>query len=274
MSEPRFVEAGELRFAYFEEGEGPLVLMLHGFPDTAHTWDEVRPRVAARGYRVVTPFMRGYHPTQIPESGRYDSDTLGKDVLALIEALSPGEAAIVVGHDWGASAAFSAVGLEPERISKLITAAVPHPASLKPTPKLLWTVRHFFALNLPGAAARLRANDFAGLDELVQRWSPSWNVPAEETARIKQTFSQPGSLEAAVGYYRALSPVLPKSQRRRVRVPSAAIAGSDDIMPVSAYHAAERRYTDDYRVFEVPGGHFMHREHPEPFIRALLEALD
>ena len=58
----KFVDANGLRFAYLEEGSGPLVLMLHGFPDTAHSWDDLRPRIAAKGYRAVSPFMRGYSP--------------------------------------------------------------------------------------------------------------------------------------------------------------------------------------------------------------------
>ena len=74
----KFVNANGLRFAYFEEGQGPLVLLVHGFPDTAHGWDEVRPAVAARGFRVVSPFTRGYAPTEIPAQEDYGSDTLDR----------------------------------------------------------------------------------------------------------------------------------------------------------------------------------------------------
>jgi pimeloyl-ACP methyl ester carboxylesterase len=70
-----FVDANGLKFAYLEEGTGPLVLMLHGFPDTAHTWDDLRPRIAAKGYRAVSPFTRGYHPTAIPDRDA-DQETL------------------------------------------------------------------------------------------------------------------------------------------------------------------------------------------------------
>ncbi len=62
--EIRFVDANGLRFAYLEDGSGPLVLMLHGFPDTAHTWDDLRPRIAASGYRAVSPYMRGTIPAR------------------------------------------------------------------------------------------------------------------------------------------------------------------------------------------------------------------
>src|SRR5580693_2999032 len=96
-----FVDANGLNFGYLEDGSGPLVLMLHGFPDTAHTWDFVRPRIAAKGYRAVSPFMRGYHPTEAPTRDA-DQETLAADVLALVTALGATEA-VVVGHDWGAS---------------------------------------------------------------------------------------------------------------------------------------------------------------------------
>src|SRR5437763_1852930 len=132
-----FVDANGLRFAYLEEGSGPLVLLVHGFPDTPHTWDHVRPALAARGFRAVSPFTRGYAPTEIPKVEDYDADTLGADMLALMTALGE-EEAIVIGHDWGASAAYSAASLAPKRVRLLVTVAIPHPASVIPTPKLLW----------------------------------------------------------------------------------------------------------------------------------------
>jgi pimeloyl-ACP methyl ester carboxylesterase len=271
-SAPAFIEANGLRFAYFEEGTGPLVLLLHGFPDTPHTWDAVRPAVAARGFRVVTPFLRGYFPTAIPADGKYDADTLGKDALALITALGA-ERAIVVGHDWGASAAYSAASLGPERVSRLITVGIPHPASIRPTPSILWMVRHFFTLKLPWAASKTRANDFAHIDELVRRWSPAWDVPPGETDRVKEAFRHPGSLEAALGYYRAIRPTLPASQRKRIGVPTVSFAGTEDNVMPETYDRAAPWFTGGYEVVRVPGGHFMHREHPAPFIEQLLRVL-
>src|SRR6202012_2597720 len=120
-----FVEANGLNFAYLEEGSGPLVLMLHGFPDTAYTWDDLRPRIAAKGYRAVSPFMRGYRPTAVPTHDA-DQETLAHDALALIEALGA-DKAVVIGHDWGAAAAYGAAALSPEKVSKLFVLAIPHP---------------------------------------------------------------------------------------------------------------------------------------------------
>lgn len=266
------VDANGLRFAFFEEGEGPLVLLLHGFPDTAHTWDAVRPALAADGFRVVCPFMRGYPPTEAPSTDEYDSDALGRDVLALIEALGV-EDAIVVGHDWGASATYSAAGLDPERLRAVVTMAVPHPASLRPTPRLLWSFRHFVTLRRKRAAAKIRRDDLAMIDTLVRRWSPAWDVPPEETEIAKATLRQPGALEAALGYYRCLDRRPTPGQRRPITVPAAAFAGTDDIISPDLYEQARARYRDHYEVVRVPGGHFMHREHPERFTVELRRVL-
>ncbi len=93
MSELRegTVKANGLEFAYLEQGQGPLVLLMHGFPDNAHTWSHQMPALAAAGYRAVAPFLRGYPPTQIPDGGYYDSATLATDARELILELNDGE---------------------------------------------------------------------------------------------------------------------------------------------------------------------------------------
>jgi pimeloyl-ACP methyl ester carboxylesterase len=265
--------ANGVEFAYLEAGRGPLVLLLHGFPDTAHTWDRTLPELAAAGFRAVSPFMRGYAPTEVPGDGDYRIDTLARDAAALIEALGE-DKAIVVGHDWGAAAAYGAAIAFPERVRMLVTLAIPHPASLRVTPALLWKARHFVLLRLPGAAARLRANDFAGVDALVRRWSPAWVVPPDETRAVKRAFAAPGCLDAAIGYYRAAGLSIPASQRRPIRVPSLAFAGATDfaVRPTD-YERARRHYEDAYDVVTLPGGHFLHREHPAEFHAELLRRL-
>jgi pimeloyl-ACP methyl ester carboxylesterase len=269
----RFVTANGLRFGYLESGTGPLVLLVHGFPDTAHSWDATRPALAAAGFRAVAVFTRGYAPTEIPEREAYDSDTLGQDLIALVRALGDGEPGVIVGHDWGASAAYSAAALAPEVVRLLVTIAIPHPASVTPTPSTIWAVRHFFALNRRSALRWVPDDDFAYVDELMHRWSPHWNPGPAEAAEVKKVFRNPKNLEAALGYYRALRPWPPKSHKMKISVPTVSFAGDTDILPAAAYEKARSCYTGDYEVVQMPGGHFMHREHPAVFNEKLLGVL-
>lgn len=270
------VRANGIDFAYLSEGSGPLVLLLHGFPDTAHTWDRAMPALAKAGFRVVAPFMRGYHPTEIPKDGAYDIDTLGRDALSLIEALGE-KRAIVVGHDWGASAAYSAAALGPEAVRLLVTLAVPHPRAIPRTPRQVWIMRHFLALRRKTIAATIRAGDMQYLDELWRRWSRAWqDLPASETAAVKQAFAEPGSLEAACGYYAAipLSTKLPPSAHVQVQVPTVTFAGEHDHqMTPRMFEKAQKYFAGPYEVVRVPGGHFMHREHPDRVIPELVRVV-
>jgi pimeloyl-ACP methyl ester carboxylesterase len=144
-----------------------------------------------------------------------------------------------------------------------------------PTPRILWTVRHFLTLRFKNAGAKVRANDFALVDELWHRWSPAWkHVPASETENVKRAFAEPGCAEAACAYYGAISPRLPDGHRVPIRVPSVAFAGEHDTIAPRAFEKARTIYESSYEVVIVPGGHFMHREHPEPFISALVQTLN
>lgn len=264
-----FVEANGLTFAYIEEGSGPLVLLLHGFPDTAHTWDSLRPQIAAKGYRAVSPFMRGYHPTAVPGVDP-SQETLAGDALALISALGA-DSAVIIGHDWGASAAYGAAALGPDRVTKLMAVAIPHPATLRPSLRKVRDVRHFALYKLPRAPQRFARNDFEALPAIYRRWSPRWTPPAAEFDAVRECLSSPGSLDAAFGYYRKLSPLPSASLRTKITVPTVVIAGSDDpLAEPSDFRRAARMFKGEYILEEVPGGHFMHREHPKEFAARVL----
>lgn len=267
------VQANGLRFAYLEEGEGPLVLMLHGFPDTAHTWDEVRPRIAAAGFRVVTPAMRGYAPTEVPAGDDYLAADLGRDAIALVEALGE-ETAIIIGHDWGASAAYSAVSLAPERFTKLIAVAIPHPTTIAPKPATLWGARHFITLRLPGAVERNAKDDFGVVRTMFERWSPAHDWPDSEFESVRNAFAAPGCFNAALGYYRCLSPKPEPQFLERITTPTLLIGGdTDGVAKESDFRNSERAHDGPWQIKMVPGGHFLHREHPEPFLDAVFQFL-
>jgi pimeloyl-ACP methyl ester carboxylesterase len=269
------VEANGVDYAFFAEGEGPLVLLLHGFPDTAHTWDDVRPVLARAGYRAVSPFLRGYHPTGLAPDGRYDGETLGRDVLGLVSALGE-DRAILVGHDWGALAVYVAAGIAPERVRLLVTLAIPHPIAIPRSAGVLYRGRHFLRLKLPGGVSALRRRDFALVDSLVRRWSSAWTVPDDATAPVKACFAHPESAEAAVEYYRQTGLRLPAPLHRRLDVPTVCFAGETDgvLLDLEIYERARARFDGPYEVIRMPGGHFLHREHPERFARELRAALE
>lgn len=269
---PRFILADGLRFGYLESGRGegsrPLVLLLHGFPDDAYTFDELRPALAAAGYHAVAVFLRGYHPTDVPGDGDSSPLTLGRDVLALIAAFGAADA-VVIGHDWGAIAGYVAASLAPERVRRLVAMGIPHARALRPTPRQVWRARHFVYLTMPWTARAMRRTDLAYVDRFNRRMSPRWTPPAVDVERIKAALALPGRVEAAVDYYRdaARAMLRPSSRHvvlRRISVPTLAIAGAEDggVSPATMA-AAAKHFTAGYRLCVVPGaGHFMHRERP------------
>jgi pimeloyl-ACP methyl ester carboxylesterase len=164
----KFVDANKLKFAYIEMGnaDAPLVLLMHGYPETARCWHAVQTKIAAAGFRVIAPFMRGYPPTAFADS--YSVDDIGSDVVALIDALGNGKTAYVVGHDWGASAVYCAASLAPEKITKLVAIALPHAKGLGDAAKALVEAPHFVYYQLPTAERLLWSHDFSHLDRLYK----------------------------------------------------------------------------------------------------------
>ena len=268
----RFVEANGIRFGYRQWGDGPLVLLFHGFPDTADTWDVLGPKIGAAGFRAVAPFMRGYAPSSIPKRDTTSRD-LGEDVLALIVALGE-KSARLVGHDWGAEAVYAAIGLGPEKVSKLVTVGVPHRARLKITPALAWGLRHFGPLQWPGALGRYARNDFAMTDHLCNRWSPTWRFTPADLEPVKNAFAAPGSLNAALGYYRGSSVFLPSFMKQPTRVPTLCVFGTEDPALTAADFEGTRSFFEGgLTLAPISGGHFCHRESPDSALEAIIPFL-
>ena len=124
MADMNHLRANGLDFAYLEKGDGPLVILLHGFPDTAHTWDHQSSALAAAGYRTVAPYLRGYYPSGIPQDGFYDKATLATDIAALIRLLGGGKPVHLVGQDWGAIITYAVLAAFPELIRCAVVIAV------------------------------------------------------------------------------------------------------------------------------------------------------
>ena len=128
------VTANGLEFTYRTIGEGPLALCLHGFPDSARTWDHLLPALADAGYRAVAPFLRGYAPTAVPEDGIYQMGAVATDANALHEVLGGDGDAVLIGHDWGALASYAVANHQPGRWRRVVTASVPPPSPRASSP--------------------------------------------------------------------------------------------------------------------------------------------
>src|ERR1044071_8704767 len=138
----RFLDVNGLRMHVLDEGSGPLVVLLHGFPELSTTWRKQIPALVQAGYRVVAPDQRGYGQTDCPErEDAYSMLHLVGDVIGLIDALDESQA-VVIGHDWGAPVAWNAALLRPDRIRAVAGLSVPPSprAPLLPTTRM----RHVF----------------------------------------------------------------------------------------------------------------------------------
>jgi pimeloyl-ACP methyl ester carboxylesterase len=206
----RRVKANGIDFGYFDLGSGPLALCLHGFPDTAYTWRHLLPRLADAGFRAVAPFMRGYAPTSCAADGSYHLGALVADAIALHEALGGDEQAVLIGHDWGAEAAYGAAAFAPARWSTLVTIAVP-PLALDERIfsdyDQLKRLFYLFFMKTPRAESVIAANNMAFLDRLWRDWSPGYD-PSEDLDQVKRSLDDPRNLSAAISYYRADEPAL------------------------------------------------------------------
>jgi pimeloyl-ACP methyl ester carboxylesterase len=203
--------AEPLEVAYLEDGpaDGPLALCLHGFPDQAGTWTALLGDLAAAGFHAVAPWQRGYAPTAVPSDGLYQTAALSLDALAVADALAPADRpAVLLGHDWGALAAYGAAVHRPERFHRLVAMSVPHPALLAgrllTTPAQLKRSWYMFFFQLPLAGMSVGADDFAVIDMLWRDWSPGWEPPPDHLRGVKEALAAPGGLDAALGYYRHL----------------------------------------------------------------------
>ena len=279
---------GELTFSGRACGEGPLVLCLHGFPDTEATFDDMLPALAAAGYRAVSVRSRGYEPASQPGDSDYHSVRMAEDVIAWADALSAGRFHLA-GHDWGASIAYAVAGLAPERLASLTVLAVPHPLRFAEiyAADAAQQARSAYIVDFlaPDAAAHVAADDFAYLEALWRRWSPGWAIPPSALAAMRDAFGQPGVLDAALDYYRQAFDVASPAGAATaalfatpVAVPTLGLIGADDgCVAADVFTAAMR--SDDFpgglRVERIAAaGHFLHREQPESVNRLIVEWLD
>ena len=260
------VRANGLQFGVLEAGSGPLALCLHGFPDAAYTWRHLLPALAGAGFHAVAPFMRGYAPTAVPADGAYHLGALVADAVALHEVLGGDANAVLIGHDWGAEAAYGAAALAPDRWRRPVTLAVP-PAALDEVLfsdyEQLKRSFYLFMFRDPAGLAEMAVarDDLAFLDKLWRDWSPGFQ-PGEHLARVKDCLRQPANLAAALGYYRAA--VDQEAAARQAPQPTLYLHGArDGCIGVDLVRGAERLLAPSSRMIVIDeAGHFLHLEEP------------
>lgn len=279
------IRANGVDFAFLEAGAGPLVLMLHGYPDNAWTWEHQIPPLVEAGYRVVAPFLRGCPPTDVVPGGYHDRATLALDIAGLIGALNGDEPCCLVGQDWGAALSYGVLAAFPDRVRRAVLMAIPHPAMIArslASPAQIHRAFHWWFFQLPNLPEQvIPADDFAFIDYLWNDWSPGHDDRAH-IARVKAMLARPGAVAATLDYYRAAlnpmrqDPLLAHLRARLddpIAVPTLALCGADDVRAEPMAGQAQL-FTGPYRFDVVPGcGHFLHRERPDEITGRILDWL-
>ncbi len=283
------LHASGLTFSALTQGDGPLVLCLHGFPDNRRSFRLQLPALAAAGFRAVAPTLRGYEPSSQPADGDYHMVRMAEDVVGWIDDLGQ-ERVHLVGHDWGAVIGYAAAALAPGRLHSLTTLAIPHPGrlqkeGLRKVPSQLRNSWYMLFFQLRGIADWVvEARDWAFIEKLWRDWSPGWELPAEELASVKATLGQPGVKKAALAYYRTLLDVRSPAAREttrllasEIRVPTLALTGALDGCMDTRLHDVAMKPEDfpaGLQVTRLDGaGHFLHQEEPDEVNRILLDWL-
>ena len=232
----RYAVVNGVRLHYVEYDSGPLVVLLHGFPEFWYAWRHQIPALAAAGYRVIALDQRGYNLSDKPKGvGHYRLEALLGDVLGIIRHAGE-QRAVVAGHDWGGAIAWNFAMRHPEAVDRLIVLNAPHPQRFLDEITGFSQLRkswYMFLFQLPWLPERLlRAGDYAGLAHTL-RSDPVHPGAFDEAdiAHYKQAISQPGALTATINYYRALIRLNPFSYKHaitRIDIPTLLIWGEQD----------------------------------------------
>jgi epoxide hydrolase 4 len=260
---------GGVRLHYVEAGEGPLVVLLHGFPEFWYSWRHQIPALAAAGFHVVVPDMRGYNLSDKPVGGRaYDTDLLANDVAGLVRHF--GEQAHVVGHDWGAVVAYVTAMRHPTMVRKLAILNVPHPARMLEGFRTLKQLRkswYMFFFQLPKLPEYLLARDGFSFLKRSLRSGGSGSFSDEDLERYVEAWERPGALTAMINYYRSALRTSPRAAESRlspIEASTLVIWGERDPFIGAELAEPSARWVANVRVERLPeAAHFVQRDAPE-----------
>ena len=273
-----YAEVGDVRLHYVEAGDGPLIVLLHGFPEFWFGWRLQIAPLAAAGFRVVAPDMRGYNLSSRPAGvAPYAADKLADDIRGLIRERGA-ESALVVGHDWGGSVAWTLAMNHPEVVDRLAILDAAHPRSLQKglsSPRQLLRVWYFFFFALPALPERVvRARRFRFFRRFLRDARPAYTP--EEIDRYVEAWSQPGAAAAMINYYRCSVRQSPKKAAGAIRpisAPTLVIWGARDRYLGPGVREPDR---DDVpgldRVEQLPdASHWVHHDQAERVTQLLID---
>ncbi len=285
------IDAGLLNVGYLEAGptDGPAVLLLHGWPYDVHAFEEVTPRLASAGYRVIVPYLRGNGSTRFlsDETMRNGQQSaVALDAIALLDALGI-EQAIVAGFDWGARTAVILAALWPERCTGLVSVSgyivtnlEANQQPLPPKAELWWWYQYYFATERGRRGYEQYRRDFNRL--IWELASPKWDFDDATFERTAASFDNPDHVDIVIHNYRwrlRLAEGEPQydelerklSERPVIGVPTITIA-SDFDGPAADGRAYADRFSGPYSHRVLDGiGHNVPQEAPEAFADAILE---
>ncbi len=277
--ETLFFQNGSVRLHAMAAGpqDGPVVLLLHGFPEFWYGWRRQIQPLAAAGFRVVVPDQRGYNLSSKPFGiAAYALSELVSDVIAIADQLGQ-EKILLAGHDWGAAVAWSAALLHPQRIAKLAVVNVPHPSVMRKFlsthPRQFLRSWYMFFFQLPWLPEALfSAFDFRVGSRSILRSSRPGTFSAEDLAQYRYAWSQPGALTGMINWYRALFRTRAKFQDKTVRVPTRILWGERDAFLLSEMAHESLRYCTSAELFTFANAtHWLQHEEPARVSDLLIE---
>ena len=247
--------------------DGPLVILLHGFPEYWWGWRKQIGPLAAAGFRVVAPDMRGYNESDAPAGlGAYRADVLAADVVGLADAFGA-ERFGLVGHDWGGIVAWEVAGCYPERLDRLVVMNAPHPDTMlrqmveHPTQILRSAYVGFFQLPLVPEAV-LSAGGYASLRRAMRDSARPGAFSTSDLDRYAAAWAKPGRLTAMLNYYRALG-LRRSGAAARISVPTFVLWGENDTaLEEHLAHAAMERCDQGRLRIVHDATHWLHHEQP------------
>ena len=286
----RFVAANGARFHVAEAGEGPLVVLLHGFPQMWWCWRAQIPALAAAGYRVAAMDLRGYGASDKPPRG-YDTPTLASDVASVVRSLGSDDA-VIVGHDWGGWIAWSMPALEPAVTRAVAALSIPHPLamkrSLRRSARQLGASSYIWSFQLPFHPERQLSRGGTGVEELLRKGSgTSWPGTDDDARDVIRTYTEamqvPFVAHSAMEYYRWVVRSSVRADGRRfvervdrpVTVPVLHLQGGRDpaVLPATVREST-RWVQGPYQYYELAdAGHFLPEERSDDVTAILLDWL-